>query len=384
MHIRHTLAAVILGCLADSGEIATCLSTPQGQLCPLDSEPCTQEPTCPLPGGSYCLGGHLCKAEGVCAEKQFGPITYHQCEHSQERFLSFESCQSGCVQQATCEPQPTCPSGGTCMQQNNGSWACSAKTCSEFTATASETVGIDDRVYKDDGRRDEQGMCLDQVMVFAGRNMECRLAGKSTAYRTCCKPFGEIMTDSTGSVSELSAATTTISATYQATKAAFDTYRTTKEIADTADSFSTAFKSAFDPTSLAISVAVSLAIDYFVNNCNEMDMETGILNSSGSCYETGTYCKQKWFGDCVQEAKTYCCFNSKLGRILHEQGRSQLQSFVGESPNNCRGFYAEEFQYLDFSRIDFSEYNGDLKVQPQEDIERSLQEKTDEFIDVLD
>ena len=58
-----------------------------------------------------------------------------------------------------------------------------------------------------------------------------------------------------------------------------------------------------------------------------------------------------------------------MARIIHEQGRPQLQAF---QPNgawgfpelpNCRGFTPEEFQGLDFSRIDLSEYFADLQKE---------------------
>ena len=78
---------------------------------------------------------------------------------------------------------------------------------------------------------------------------------------------------------------------------------------------------------------------------------------------------------CVQKAKSYCCFNTKMARIIHEQGRPQLVSFgadggwgVPVSPN-CRGFTPDEFQYLDFSRIDLSEYFEDI----QKDLSTKIQ-----------
>lgn len=67
--------------------------------------------------------------------------------------------------------------------------------------------------------------------------------------------------------------------------------------------------------------------------------------------------------------RTSCCFSSKLGRIFHEQGRPQLSAFgldggwgSARQPN-CRGFTPEEFQSLDFSSIDLSEYEADLSTK---------------------
>lgn len=37
-----------------------------------------------------------------------------------------------------------------------------------------------------------------------------------------------------------------------------------------------------------------------------------------------TYCSKKFLGVCLTKRKAYCCFESKLARILQEQGRRQL------------------------------------------------------------
>jgi len=77
------------------------------------------------------------------------------------------------------------------------------------------------------------------------------------------------------------------------------------------------------------------------------------------CYYVGKYCAEKWNAlgiiFCAQEKKTYCCFSSPLAKIIHEHGRPQLGISWGTPKNpNCRGFTAQEFQKLDFSKIDFS------------------------------
>lgn len=97
------------------------------------------------------------------------------------------------------------------------------------------------------------------------------------------------------------------------------------------------------------------------------DSKTTQKREKKLCHSTGTYCTQKWpIVGCVQEAESYCCFSSKLARIVNEQGRPQLKAFgpdggwgSPESPN-CRGFKPDEFQMLDWSKIDLSEYFNDL------------------------
>lgn len=102
-------------------------------------------------------------------------------------------------------------------------------------------------------------------------------------------------------------------------------------------------------------------------DCSSAEKDTVNKRDNGLCVYIGSYCIESWpLAGCVQEEDSYCCFNSKLGRIIHEQGRPQLQAFgasggwgLPDNPN-CRGFTPEEFQMLDFSRIDLSEYFGDL------------------------
>ncbi|MFH1019100.1 MAG: conjugal transfer protein TraN [Pseudomonadota bacterium] len=65
--------------------------------------------------------------------------------------------------------------------------------------------------------------------------------------------------------------------------------------------------------------------------------------------------KIKRVGVIRPEYAVYCLFNSRMGRIIQEQGRGQLQQFKPDGnwgstgAPNCEGFRPEEFQMLDFS-----------------------------------
>ena len=92
---------------------------------------------------------------------------------------------------------------------------------------------------------------------------------------------------------------------------------------------------------------------------------------------------------CVQRARVYCVFNSRLGRIIQEQGRLQLQAFApdgrwgdAEHPN-CRGFTPEEFQMLDFSQMDLSEYFQDIEHTAIEEIQETMNDKVHQFYENL-
>jgi conjugal transfer mating pair stabilization protein TraN len=80
---------------------------------------------------------------------------------------------------------------------------------------------------------------------------------------------------------------------------------------------------------------------------------------------------------CVQRNQSYCCFNSKLARILQEQGRAQIPSIGGfgsaQSPN-CRGFTTHEFQSLDFTKIDLTGYHAQIRTKGQALIQGEAQD----------
>lgn len=94
-------------------------------------------------------------------------------------------------------------------------------------------------------------------------------------------------------------------------------------------------------------------------SCKDNEKALAKLNKAEQCHQIGEYCSKKaklgFVEVCVQKSNSNCCFGSKLARAIHEQGRPQINMTWGtaESPQ-CRGFKPEEFQKLDFSKIDLS------------------------------
>lgn len=87
------------------------------------------------------------------------------------------------------------------------------------------------------------------------------------------------------------------------------------------------------------------------------------LQSKKLCHYVGSYCSQKipLLGKCLKTKKTYCCFNSKISRVITEQGRVQLGKGWGspESPD-CGGFTPEELSRMNFDKMDLSEISSDI------------------------
>ncbi|MDY0300853.1 MAG: conjugal transfer protein TraN [Trichlorobacter sp.] len=100
--------------------------------------------------------------------------------------------------------------------------------------------------------------------------------------------------------------------------------------------------------------------------CTADELSLFALVKSGYCRQIGEYCSSKFISICLARKRTYCCFQSKLARIIQENGRPTLQVFGPKGDwgsarkPNCRGFTPEEFALLDFSAIDISEYTDDL------------------------
>lgn len=85
-------------------------------------------------------------------------------------------------------------------------------------------------------------------------------------------------------------------------------------------------------------------------------------DAQGLCHYVGSYCSDNVLGICVTKRKAYCCFESKLSRILQEQGRPQINKPWGKPKSEtCQGFTVDEFARLDLSRMDFSEVYAEFQ-----------------------
>lgn len=139
---------------------------------------------------------------------------------------------------------------------------------------------------------DQNGNCLGNIYIFSGNSMKCRKAGTQTGGSNCCRK----------------------------------------------------------------------GTTWFgMGNCNEEEKMLSSLRKwgelDGNCHYVGEYCSEKILGTCVQKKQTYCCFSSPLARIIQEQGRAQLgKSFGSAKSPNCSGLTPDEFQKIDWDKVDLSEY----------------------------
>ncbi len=254
-------------------------------------------------------------------------------------------CPIGTYNGSVCVSDPiswTCPLTGQDGQvpqchQVDDRWVCSSYVCINEDQTSPNDPPP--QGYTDDGARDEEGNCVGQVYIFSGVSTRCRHSGTQTGFHNCCnQEVGEPVYDNPNSSDLL-----------------------------------TAIEIISNPLSIV------------TEKCDQQDVSTSILNRSDRCQYIGTKCIEKWkFIGCVQRADIYCCFNSKLGAIIHKQGRPQLRIGWGTADNpNCRGFTPEEFQSLDFEKIDFSSYIEDIERNIRQNLEQNIDQELREDIQNL-
>ena len=97
--------------------------------------------------------------------------------------------------------------------------------------------------------------------------------------------------------------------------------------------------------------------------CSREEATLDVRDGRGLCTYIGSYCASDFLGICLTKRKVYCCYESKLSRILQEQGRAQLGlRWASPKTETCRGFTVDEFARLDLSRMDFSEVYAEFEA----------------------
>jgi conjugal transfer mating pair stabilization protein TraN len=105
--------------------------------------------------------------------------------------------------------------------------------------------------------------------------------------------------------------------------------------------------------------------DLGLAQCSEEEKTLITRQEAKSVHYVGTYCSKKsFFGICREKAMRYCAFDGALARIVQEAGRPQLNKGWGTPANaDCSGFTVEEFENLDLTNVDFSEFTTELMAK---------------------
>lgn len=136
----------------------------------------------------------------------------------------------------------------------------------------------------------------------------------------------------------------------------------------------------------------------FGKKCQEEEKQLAEDRQNGLCVEVGKFCARKKIGlvgfKCLQEKTAFCCFPSRLSRLLQEQGRRQL-SLKGErglgwgpaEEPNCKGFTVEHLSKINFEKIDtrelFSALNAKKRIEPTAAVTSRISARMTAMVDRL-
>lgn len=115
----------------------------------------------------------------------------------------------------------------------------------------------------------------------------------------------------------------------------------------------------FDPYSFALAVAIMVVQE--LQSCEPEEQQLSMHQGANLCHFVGSYCSKKTLGVCLETTQSYCCYNSVLAKIINEQGKEQLNKSWGTAEDpSCGGFTVDEFQQIDFSALDLSEFTSSI------------------------
>jgi conjugal transfer mating pair stabilization protein TraN len=99
-----------------------------------------------------------------------------------------------------------------------------------------------------------------------------------------------------------------------------------------------------------------------LDECSEEEEALGQAKEQGITIALGSYCASKVLGVCTRKKKGYCVYDSKLARIVQEQGvKGQLGISLGSAEYPlCEPITPEQLQKINFKHIDFTDFYEDM------------------------
>lgn len=122
--------------------------------------------------------------------------------------------------------------------------------------------------------------------------------------------------------------------------------------------------------------------DVGLSSCSSDEKALGKAKEKKLTIYVGEYCSKKVLGVCLEKKRGYCQFDSKLARIVQEQGRRDQLGVgfgSGNSPD-CRGITVDELQRLKFSEMNFSDFYSDLDAGSEIPEDQALLKKAQDII----
>ncbi|HBC5235096.1 TPA: type-F conjugative transfer system mating-pair stabilization protein TraN [Klebsiella oxytoca] len=122
--------------------------------------------------------------------------------------------------------------------------------------------------------------------------------------------------------------------------------------------------------------------DVGLSSCSSDEKALGKAKEKKLTVYVGEYCSKKVLGVCLEKKRGYCQFDSKLARIVQEQGRRDQLGVgfgSGKSPD-CRGITVDELQRLDFGVMNFGDFYSDLDAGSEIPEDQALLKKAQDII----
>lgn len=115
-----------------------------------------------------------------------------------------------------------------------------------------------------------------------------------------------------------------------------------------------------------------------LTRCNAEERSLAEKRKKGLCYFVGSYIPTKVLGFEITKRRTYCCFSTKLARLLHEQGRNQIKRSWGSPENpDCGPLTISEIAMMKFDQMNFSEIFEelfkDVSIKAQKSFPKQIQ-----------
>lgn len=119
--------------------------------------------------------------------------------------------------------------------------------------------------------------------------------------------------------------------------------------------------------------------DVGLTSCSEEEKALRTAKEDKLTIALGEYCAESVLGVCINKKNAYCAFDSKLARIVQEDGRVQLGKSFGSAKNpDCRALSPKELQRIDMSSMDFSDFYEDMydaiELPNTDEIQKRLKE----------
>ncbi len=102
--------------------------------------------------------------------------------------------------------------------------------------------------------------------------------------------------------------------------------------------------------------------DMWLKNCTSEERSLHDARNNKLAVDVGEYCSGSKPFPCREHSRVYCVFNSRLAKIIQDQGRrGQLNMSFGSAKHpNCEGITSNQLQGIDFNKINFADYLSDI------------------------